>query len=295
MAVYIDDKSQTLIIPDGSVERFITLPSYSGADGWFNSGVDLAGISFLKPGYLVIRPDAVHHVLLFCTAGELHYDCKATRGSIGAGDKLFIPAGYCQEYHCGVDTSMFWFHLLPGHSRWSYLADLKPMAGRSIYADECENVLEKIYLEGQAMPHRSDKIPQAYCQLALALLDGEFESDIADEEIIMQSRMRKVVRMVGMNLRKTWTVSQLARLAGMSVSHFHVVFVRCYGKSPMAMIQEMRMEQAKSMLHTGSTLDVIGEMLGYGSPFSFSRAFKSCTGMSPQEYRRKCGGGEGRA
>ena len=287
MAVYIENITETLIIPDGSQERFISFPSYPESEGWFNSGVELAGMSYLKPGYLVRRPHCWHHVLIFCSAGELHYECETIKGKIVSGEKFFIPAGYLHKYHTGKETRMHWFHLSPRHSRWSYLEGLAPCAGKALYGEDCGNLMEKIYAEGQGLPHRSANIPQAYCQLALALLDGELESGIADAEIVLQAKIGKLLRAVGGDLRKQWSVPQLARLSGMSVSHFHAVFESLYGKSPMAAVQEMRMEQAKSMLQAGATLESIAEMLGYGSPFSLSRAFKACTGMSPRDYRHK--------
>ena len=271
MAVYIDNITETLIIPEGSVERFVQLPVYEDADGWFNSGVNLVGISQIKPGYVVNRPHCGHHAVLFCTGGILGYECETIHGEIRAGEKLLLPAGYRHRYFAGREMSMFWFHLSATHSRWQYFEALKPLAGKALYAAECERLLEVIYGEGQVRRYRSNAIPRAYCQLVTALLDGEFETDMADNEIAMRQRLQKVLNAAGMNLRRAWTVPQLAKIAALSPSHFHAVFVRTYGQGPMSIIKKMRVEQAKSMLqHSRLTLEAIAEMVGYGSAFSFS-------------------------
>ena len=43
----------------------------------------------------------------------------------------------------------------------------------------------------------------------------------------------------------------------------------------------------EELVHTDRPVAEIGEALGYQSPASFTRAFKSWTGQSPREYRRR--------
>ncbi|MGI9320085.1 MAG: helix-turn-helix domain-containing protein [Thiogranum sp.] len=42
----------------------------------------------------------------------------------------------------------------------------------------------------------------------------------------------------------------------------------------------------EDLTHTDKPVAAIGESLGFGSPASFTRAFKTWTGQSPREYRK---------
>jgi transcriptional regulator GlxA family with amidase domain len=63
------------------------------------------------------------------------------------------------------------------------------------------------------------------------------------------------------------------------------------GSSPLQEILRQRIAKAKSLL-TGTTLPLakIAELSGFGDPYSFSRAFRRETGMSPREHRQQHSG-----
>jgi AraC-like DNA-binding protein len=60
------------------------------------------------------------------------------------------------------------------------------------------------------------------------------------------------------------------------------------GKPPMAYLNQWRLAKAADLMSDPRlTLSSISRQIGYGSPFSFSAAFKRRYGVSPQEYRRR--------
>ena len=80
----------------------------------------------------------------------------------------------------------------------------------------------------------------------------------------------------------------LARLTGYSTVHFRKLFTELYGVSPMAYVQEMRIEKAKAALGSDyGTIGAIAQALGYASIYDFSRAFKRSTGLSPSACARE--------
>jgi AraC-like DNA-binding protein len=84
------------------------------------------------------------------------------------------------------------------------------------------------------------------------------------------------------------TVAELARVAGMSRSKFAELFHRTLGTPPHAYSTALRIWMAQSSL-AGSRQSAasIATGLGFSSPQHFSRAFRTATGMTPQEYRRR--------
>ena len=55
----------------------------------------------------------------------------------------------------------------------------------------------------------------------------------------------------------------------------------------MAQVQNLRIEEAKRLLETGtSSFEDIAAEVGYENPAFVRRLFKRCTGLTPGEYRR---------
>ncbi|MFD0711209.1 helix-turn-helix domain-containing protein [Paenibacillus sp. GCM10027626] len=76
-------------------------------------------------------------------------------------------------------------------------------------------------------------------------------------------------------------------------AHFHLnkryligLFRQAFGQTPIQYHQQLRMEQAKTMLKfTMQSIQEIADTLGYPSIHMFSRAFKNSVGCSPSSYR----------
>lgn len=82
------------------------------------------------------------------------------------------------------------------------------------------------------------------------------------------------------------TVAELARMAGMSASHFSVRFRATVGLSILEYLKGIRSARARELLVT-TTLSVaeISLAVGYRDPFYFSRQFRAVNGMSPSAFR----------
>jgi AraC-like DNA-binding protein len=84
------------------------------------------------------------------------------------------------------------------------------------------------------------------------------------------------------------TVDSLAETASMSRSAFAEHFAEAFGRPPMSLVHQMRMQLAMRLLRQqGGTLSVdeIATRVGFSSRSHFSRAFKKHCGISPAEYK----------
>jgi AraC-like DNA-binding protein len=87
------------------------------------------------------------------------------------------------------------------------------------------------------------------------------------------------------NPSNRWTVQMLADLAGMSRTSFAVRFKSRVGETPMQYLTNLRILLASErLLHSGDTVAMIAETLGYGSESAFSAAFKRQMGQSPRLF-----------
>jgi AraC-like DNA-binding protein len=93
-----------------------------------------------------------------------------------------------------------------------------------------------------------------------------------------------------------WTVAELAAGAGVSRALFARRFHERVGEPPMAFLTSWRMALAADLLREdGATVGSVARRVGYGSPFTFSTAFKRAHGMSPTAYRTRQPAGAGAA
>lgn len=83
------------------------------------------------------------------------------------------------------------------------------------------------------------------------------------------------------------SVASLADAASMSRSAFAARFVAAFGRTPMSLVQEMRMQRAYQLLTEDGTqsVDRVAGRVGYSSRSQFSRAFKRHHGVSPAACR----------
>lgn len=81
-------------------------------------------------------------------------------------------------------------------------------------------------------------------------------------------------------------LNELARQAGYSPYHFQRVFTREFGESPNDFRRRLRLSQARSLLQ--NTTMEIGEVclaVGYSSPETFAKLFKTRYGITPVTFR----------
>ncbi len=90
------------------------------------------------------------------------------------------------------------------------------------------------------------------------------------------------------NIRDVGTVSEMARNMSMSQSTFQHTYKKIFGTNVMSDINRARILQAQMLLSTTNLpLRKIAERSGYTSEFHLMRHFKTHTGLTPTEYRKK--------
>ena len=105
---------------------------------------------------------------------------------------------------------------------------------------------------------------------------------------LADARLAPAIRQMHSQLARSWTVSLLARTAGMSRSAFFERFTNTVGLPPMEHLRAWRMAVAKDLLRREDVnLDEVAEHVGYGSASTFSTAFSRHVGRPPGRYSRE--------
>jgi AraC family transcriptional activator of mtrCDE len=82
------------------------------------------------------------------------------------------------------------------------------------------------------------------------------------------------------------TVLTLCHTSGLSRSAFMVRFREAFGDSPMAILRQLRMRHAATLLEADAlSIDQIAGACGYASRSSFFRAFQKGIGSDPSQFR----------
>jgi LacI family transcriptional regulator len=100
--------------------------------------------------------------------------------------------------------------------------------------------------------------------------------------------LARSLRYLWANYHKPIGVDDLARVAAMSRSGLHQVFLERIGRPPGNELHRVRMENAKRLLsESRMKLYEIAEICGYQNANSFWVAFRQATGMTPKQYQKQ--------
>ncbi len=286
MAVPVKNITRTTYIPKGSVEHIVS-PSIAGGGKHFSS-IDLMGVSYLVPGYLVVRtPMYPYHVLLMIRRGTLHFRDHPSEGGgqdFGRGSLLFLPAGTWYLYSADAPLELVWFHLCPEAGEWHFLRGIGRFDDAAVDLECLRSLISVLYRESNATVKDESGLSWYGVRMIELLLRRILIRFAPEAENV--KRVRLLFESIEVALEKKWTVTVMARQAGISPSALFSVSRNCFGVSPMARLHELRMNAAANLLrHTTYKLDAIASMVGLGCGFSLSRAFRKFHGISPRDYR----------
>lgn len=138
----------------------------------------------------------------------------------------------------------------------------------------------------QSLPHREFRL-DALVRLLLAELSRRKKDlpQITDSSKEDRERVVEVRRMMLENLRKRWTVSQLAELSYLSHSRFHQLYKELFSTSPKQDLIAARVKEAKFLLESGDyTVSKAAYEVGYENIYQFIRQFSAMEGRTPGEY-----------
>lgn len=90
------------------------------------------------------------------------------------------------------------------------------------------------------------------------------------------------------NMTKELRISELADALAISDRTLIRRFKAALDQTPLAYLQDLRLEAARALLETGDlSVEAIGGQVGYNDTSSFSRLFRQRIGMSPGAYRSR--------
>ena len=122
-------------------------------------------------------------------------------------------------------------------------------------------------------------------------MNGDDNASIHHNDVrggLARWQLKRVNDYIEANLGSTIRVTDLARVAQQSVSHFSRTFRRSVGYTPRAYVMRQRMRRAQDlMLSSEHSLGRVALECGMSDQAHFSRVFRKLVGTNPWAWRRQ--------
>lgn len=118
---------------------------------------------------------------------------------------------------------------------------------------------------------------------------------VADEnrQTYLSGRQKQLIAPALEYIHQSYTetelpVPELAARCRISEAYFRRLFGACYGVSPVAYLNRLKLERAKELLaQSGCSVETVAALSGFQNTSYFCRYFKRTVGMTPLAYRRE--------
>ncbi len=105
-----------------------------------------------------------------------------------------------------------------------------------------------------------------------------------------QNTVERFTRLIELHYREALRLSEYADRLGVSQAHLHESCLRLARKTPLALVHERLLEEAKVRLRQNDiSVEQVGYSLGFRDPGYFNRFFKRLAGQAPGAFQRSTG------
>lgn len=242
-------------------------------------------------------------ILAFCNKGHIKATVNLWNYEIKENDFIvLVPGSFIQINTVSDDTRMsfvgFSSKFLASMNFWKSISDImlaifkKPVLSMDvnlaeIYADTFATLTKASLLKSSII---SVNIIKDVLNLYIDSVTEALKMNLAVQNNISSSREQDIVaeflHLAFENYRDEHRISFYAREINLTLSHFCSVISKTAGMTPQEIIMNLIIMDAKTQLKgTKSTVSKIATSLGFVTPTTFNRYFRTYTGMTPLEYR----------
>lgn len=245
-------------------------------------------------------PQAHHHgrersspspqaIVIICAKGRGVVRTDRGEFGVGPGQLVVLPPHTPHAYWADDEEpwTLWWMHVDGTLVReWIAIAGASADAPVRTMADP----FEAIALIDQVIRHMQKDTTAAsvlaasgaaWHLLTLVAADRSAGENVSDT-------IERTAEHLRVHYAEHFTVSDLAAMAGLSVSHFAALFRKHVGQPVHSFQNELRMSRARELLDTSATpVAEIARLVGFDDSFYFARQFRRLHGQTPSGYRHQ--------
>ncbi|MGN6125131.1 MAG: helix-turn-helix domain-containing protein [Humibacter sp.] len=236
-----------------------------------------------------VRPNGAREaIVIVCVGGRGMLTLGGVRHAIRSGDAAIIPPEAPHVYVADeVDPwSIWWLHAAGTDTAELVAAATGPDADPVLHLRDVFTAATLIENIVTALERDETVATLSQASGAAWHLFGLLGADRLRGEPATRDRIRVVQDYLRDNLASTTPVPDLARLAGLSTSHFSALFKASTGYGVVEYVRRLRSARARELLMTtGLSIGEIAAQVGYSDAFYFTRQFRAVNGTSPSRFR----------
>lgn len=233
------------------------------------------------------------NVLIYCTSGAGWVEAGHQRFHIRRNMYFIIPSHQAHRYGAdGKDPwSVYWVHFSGDKAALFIDQAVRP---REIDAGIIARKSDRILLFNEIYENLSRGFTREnleYSSICLWHMLGSFRylsqfqtvTEIKHQDIIEAS-----IAFMHQNLGEILTLENLSDHAGLSQSHYSLLFRKKTGQTPLGFFTHLKIQHASRLLEFSDIpVKEISYELGISDPYYFSRLFKKVMGQGPREFRNR--------
>lgn len=251
------------------------------------------GIELLTADYRrhVFPPHAQDTVVIgVVEQGQIEVQSGGHTLTVAEDDVLVIPSGVVHGAHSASDERWTYraLYLLP--SQWASIAEAIGLrgVGHAAHALRCPNLQRSLRLLHARLSE--SRAGESNCRHVLGAVAEEVAAVEASHEDPLAREVASAIERVRLALDaavgRRVSLSEMARLAGLSRFHFLRAFTRAYGVTPYAYSVNQRVMAARRLLVRGRPISMAALEAGFADQAHLTRVFLRTVGVTPGEYRR---------
>lgn len=157
-----------------------------------------------------------------------------------------------------------------------------PLASHPALAPICDLILGEAFSQRDG---RQEALDRLFDYLLILIVRHVVQSGRVPNGVLAglaDPRLAKALTAIHEAPKKSWTLDDLAGIAGMSRTRFAEYFRTRIGQTPIDYLTAWRMTLACQLLARGKPVKSVASQVGYQSAAAFSRVFSRVTGQAPR-------------
>lgn len=240
--------------------------------------------------YIDRRVGIPQAILICCVAGEGWAQINGRRSVIRPGNVLIVPPHQPHSYGAAEHRpwTIYWCHVA-GSSVAHLLSVLGVRSdGPNVLDGPIRTLIPLFEQVTGTLKAGYDRKSLLMASLTIGhvlgvLIVGQRDGTTGDD---LNERLVSTIELMRQQVFGRVTGTELAAMAGLSPSHFAVLFKRKTGYAVQDYFTRLKMQEACSLLDlTTLPINTIARRMGYDDALYFSRVFRKVMAMPPRRYR----------